>query len=286
MEPSEFEIYSSLLKEKSGIIITTDKTYLLESRLAPVAKRYELDGLGALARAIKANPNGPEMNSVIEEMTTNETSFFRDKTPFDNFTNVCLPYVQQARADSKRLKIWCAAASSGQEPYSLRMLLDDHADMSSWNYTMLGTDLSQDILDIAKKGVYSQFEVQRGLPIQMLVKHFTQIEEKWQISEQMRNAIEYKKYNLLDSFVTFGKFDLIFCRNVLIYFDETTKADILERLAAQLEPDGFLFLGGAETVLGITDVFVPMPNVRGLYVLKDSPHLKKTEDVTNQSLAS
>ena len=177
MNPPEFEIYRSLLKEKSGIIITPDKTYLLESRLTPVAKKFELDGLGALAQAIKANPNGPELNDVIEAMTTNETSFFRDKTPFDNFTNTCLPYLQKSRI-SKRLKVWCAAASSGQEPYSLRMLLEDRSDMAGWSYDITGTDLSHDILETAKAGIYSQFEVQRGLPIQMLMKYFTQIEEK------------------------------------------------------------------------------------------------------------
>lgn len=285
MEPSEFEIYRSVLKEKSGIIVTPDKTYLLESRLTPVAKRYDLADLSALAAKIKANPHGPEITEVIEAMTTNETSFFRDKTPFDNFTNTCLPYLQENRP-TKRLKVWCAAASSGQEPYSLRMLLEDRTDMAGWNYDITGTDLSKDILAAAESGLYSQFEVQRGLPIQMLMKYFTQVEEKWQISEQIRKAVQYKPLNLLDSFISLGKFDLIFCRNVLIYFDEATKADILGRLAAQLEPDGYLFLGGAETVLGITDAFVPMPNVRGLYVLKDSPHLKKPEDGENQTLAS
>ena len=285
MEPSDFEIYRSVLKKKSGIIVTVDKTYLLESRLTPVAKRYDLADLSALAAKIQANPHGPEVIEVIEAMTTNETSFFRDKTPFDNFTNTCLPYLQTARS-TKRLKVWCAAASSGQEPYSLRMLLEDRTDMAGWNYDITGTDLSKDILAAAESGLYSQFEVQRGLPIQMLMKYFTQIEEKWQISEQIRKAVQYKPLNLLDSFISLGKFDLIFCRNVLIYFDEATKADILQRLAAQLEPDGYLFLGGAETVLGITDAFVPMPNVRGLYVLKDSPHLKKPEDGENQTLAS
>ena len=285
MEPSDFEIYRSLLKDKSGIIVTPDKTYLLESRLNPVAKQHDLADLSALAKSIQANPSGPEMKAVIEAMTTNETSFFRDKTPFDNFTNTCLPYFQNARP-TKRLKTWCAAASSGQEPYSLRMLLEERTDMAGWSYEIIGTDLSEDILAIAQEGVYSQFEVQRGLPIQMLMKYFTQIDEKWQISEQMRNAVQYKPLNLLDSFTALGKFDLIFCRNVLIYFDEPTKSDILQRLARQLEPDGFLFLGGAETVLGITDAFEPMPGVRGLYVLKDSPHLQKTQSEDNQSLAS
>jgi len=285
MNPADFETYRSLLKQKSGIIVTPEKTYLLESRLMPIVKQRDLTDLSGLAAAIQSNPNGPEMNEVIEAMTTNETSFFRDNTPFENFTNTCLPYFQKSRP-TKRLKIWCAAASSGQEPYSLRMLLGDRTDMAGWNYSILGTDLSRDILDIAEKGLYTQFEVQRGLPIQMLMKYFTQIEEKWQISDEIRQAVQYKTLNLLDSFTSLGKFDLIFCRNVLIYFDEPTKADILKRLAAQMEPDSFLFLGGAETVLGITDAFVPMPNVRGLYVLKDSPHLQKPEDANNQPLAS
>ncbi len=278
MKPEEFEAYRRILKEKSGIIVTVDKTYLLESRLTPVAKKHGFESLDTLNQSVLKGPAPAVVNDIIEAMTTNETSFFRDKTPFDNFGAFCIPHFLKTRA-TKRFKIWCAAASSGQEPYSLRILMKERPDMIGWNVDMVGTDLSNDILAQAKGGLYSQFEVQRGLPIQLLVKYFTQDGDKWRIKDEIRNSITYKQLNLLDSYAAMGKFDAIFCRNVLIYFDEATKADILKRLAAQLEPDGYLFLGGAETVLGITDAFVPLPGARGLYVTKNSAHLQSAAAV-------
>jgi len=277
MKPEHFETYRKFLKDKSGIIITTDKIYLLESRLMPVAKQHGFEDIHAMADGLARAPSPAMMDDIIDAMTTNETSFFRDKSPFENFSNVCIPYFLETKKILKSLKIWCAASSSGQEPYSLRMVLNEHPEMSKWNVEIKGTDLSNDILEQAKSGIYSQFEVQRGLPIQLLMKYFTQDEQNWLIKDEIKESVKFSKLNLLDSFMTMGKSDLIFCRNVLIYFDEETKADILKRLAAQLEPDGYLFLGGAETVLGITEEFVPLKSTRGLYVRKDSPHLEQQD---------
>lgn len=285
MKPENFEFYRAFLKEKSGIIVTTDKTYLLESRLNPVAKANAFESIDHMAESLKPSPQQDVLMAIIEAMTTNETSFFRDQRPFDTFSDVSLPYMLSARP-ARKLKIWCAASSSGQEPYSLSMLMKERADMNGWNVDILGTDLSQDIIATAQKGLYSQFEVQRGLPIQLLVKYFEQIEEKWQLKDEIIKSVRYQAHNLLDSFISFGVNDMIFCRNVLIYFDEETKAGILKRIAAQLAPDGFLVLGGAETVIGITDAFVPLPNVRGIYVHPNSIHLSEDSEIRKAALAS
>lgn len=187
---------------------------------------------------------------------------------FDHFNEVMVPAMVESRKLQKRLRIWCAAASSGQEPYSLGMCISELPEkFANWRIDILGTDLSLDILEKAKSGMYSQFEVQRGLPIQMLMKYFTQVGENWQVNADLRAMVDYKAHNLLESFTTMGKFDIIFCRNVLIYFAEDTKRDILNRLVQQLEPDGFLILGAAETVIGLTDAFTRYPDRSGLYVI-------------------
>jgi chemotaxis protein methyltransferase CheR len=172
-----------------------------------------------------------------------------------------------ARASQRHLRIWCAAASTGQEPYSLAMCLKEMAgQIAGWRIEILGTDLSNEVLEKAKAGIYSQFEVQRGLPIQLLVKYFAQVGESWQISPEMRGMVQYKPLNLLHNFSHLGAFDVVFCRNVLIYFDQETKVDVFERIAKVIAPDGFLVLGAAETVVGLTDAFKPLPDQRGLYV--------------------
>ncbi len=274
MHITEFDIYKDLLKQKSGLVITPDKSYLLESRLGPVAKKWGYADLSSLTKALQGVADKELVNDVIEAMTTNETSFFRDTRPFDMFRDVVMPYMMQKRASSRRLRIWCAAASSGQEPYSLCMILKEMgAKLSGWNIEIVGTDISNDILDQARAGIYSQFEVQRGMPIQMLMSYFTQDADKWKIKDDIKKMVQYKYFNLLDSMTALGKFDVVFCRNVLIYFDEKTKGEVLGRMAKQMVEDSFLFLGGAETVLGITDAFKPVPDRRGLYALDGSSHL-------------
>lgn len=271
MTPSEFEFLKNFLKTKSGLVLSNDKQYLVESRLLPIARSSKLETLSAVIQQLQRGGNRALETDVIEAMTTNESFFFRDKTPFDHFRETMLPALLQSRATRKQLKIWCAAASTGQEPYSLGICLkEDAAKMGGWRTRILGTDLSQEVLEKAKTGLYSQFEVQRGLPIQMLLKYFEQKGDMWQINAGMRAMIEWKKLNLLESFTHLGEFDIIFCRNVLIYFDQATKTEILGRLAKSLPDDGYLVLGAAETVVGLTDAFKPVQGKRGLFQKKQA----------------
>jgi len=270
MTPQEFDWLRAFLKQQSGLVLTNEKQYLIESRLLPVARKAGLASLSALIGKIKEPGQSMLAATVVEAMTTNESFFFRDKTPFEHFTDTMLPKMLAARARERRLRIWCAAASTGQEPYSLAMCLKDaEAKLAGWRVEILGTDLSTDVLEKAKAGVYTQFEVQRGLPINHLLKYFTQIGDTWQINSNMRSMVQYRKLNLLENFSSLGQFDIIFCRNVLIYFDNKTKVEILERMAKMMPADGYLVLGAAETVVGLTDVFKPLTEKRGLYQVGD-----------------
>lgn len=271
MRIGDFDYYRDLLRQKSGLTLTQDKCYLLDSRLTPVARKWNYPNLEAMTVALRAVPPADLVKDVVEAMTTNETSFFRDSKPFDQLRDILLPYFQKSRA-GKRLRIWCAAASSGQEPYSLAMLLKENAaKIPGWSFEIVGTDIDTTILDTARKGEYSQFEVQRGLPIQMLMKYFEQKGDRWALKPDIKSMVQYKYFNLLDPMAALGKFDIIFCRNVLIYFDRETKQKVLENMATLLPPDGFLILGGAETVLGVTEAFKPMDGTRGIYIRPDSP---------------
>jgi len=263
--PPDYEYLRKFLKDHSGLDLSAEKHYLLESRLLPLARKSGLDGIGELVQKLKAG-SAVFVSQVVEAMTTNETFFFRDKVPFDHFREVIMPELLQARANRKSIRIWCAAGSTGQEPYSLAMCLTEmNAALSGWRVEILATDLSQEVLEKSKAGIYSQFEVQRGLPIQMLVKYFKQTGELWQINADMRAMVHHRQLNLLHDFAQLGAFDVIFCRNVLIYFDQDRKVNIFNRLARATEPDGFLVLGAAETVVGLTDAFRPFSERRGLY---------------------
>jgi chemotaxis protein methyltransferase CheR len=261
----DYEFLRKLLRDKSGLDLSSDKQYLIESRLHPLARKAGLPGLGELVQKLK-DGNGGLTSQVVEAMTTNETFFFRDKVPFDHFREAIVPELLKARASRKSMRIWCAAGSTGQEPYSLAMCLKEMgAALSGWRVEIIATDLSQEVLEKSKAGLYSQFEVQRGLPIQLLVKYFKQVGELWQINAALRAMVQHRQLNLLHDFSQLGTFDVIFCRNVLIYFDQDTKINIFGRLAKLMEPDGFLVLGAAETVVGLTDVFKPLAERRGLY---------------------
>jgi len=265
--PMEYDYLRKLLKERSGLVLSSDKQYLVESRLLPIARKSGLTGLGELVQKIKTPGTEALIVEVVEAMTTNESFFFRDKIPFDHFREAIMPSLVAARAKQRRVRIWCAAASTGQEPYSLAMCLKEMAgQISGWRVEIIATDLSHEVLEKAKAGIYSQFEVQRGLPIQLLVKYFTQIGETWQIAPEIRSMVQYRPFNLLSDFGQLGIFDVVYCRNVLIYFDQPTKVDVLERIARIAEPDGFLVLGAAETVVGLTEAFKPIPERRGLYL--------------------
>ena len=274
MTPLDYEFLRKLLRERSGLDLSSEKQYLVESRLIPLARRSGLPGIAELVQKIKAGSSALT-TEVVEAMTTNETFFFRDKIPFDHLKEVVLPTLVQARAARRSLRIWCAASSTGQEPYSIAMCLKEWGPMlAGWRIEIVATDLSQEVLEKSKAGIYSQFEVQRGLPIQLLVKYFKQTGELWQLNADIRGMVQHRQLNLLQDFSHLGKFDVIFCRNVLIYFDQDTKVRTFERLSKVLEPDGALMLGAAETVVGISDAFRPYPDKRGLYQLNPARALR------------
>lgn len=267
MTPIDYDFLRKLLKDRSGLTLSADKHYLVESRLLPVARKAGLSGLTELVQKLKGFSAEKLTTEVVEAMTTNETFFFRDKIPFDHFREFILPTLLAARAKHQRIRIWCAAASTGQEPYSLAMILKEMSpQLGECRVEILATDLSTEVLEKAKAGIYSQFEVQRGLPIQLLVKYFTKIGEMWQIAPDIRAMVQYRPFNLLHDFSRFGTFDLVMCRNVLIYLDQATKIDILDRIGRIMASDGYLVLGAAETVIGLTHSFRALSDKRGLYV--------------------
>jgi chemotaxis protein methyltransferase CheR len=273
MSPEDLDYLRRLLKERSGLVLAPEKRYLAESRLLPLARRQGMNTLSELVAALKANAGSALAGQVVDAMTTNETFFFRDKIPFEYVRDIVLPALIAARASEKRIRIWCAAASTGQEPYSIAMILkENEAALAGYRVEILATDLVGEVLERAKTGIYSQFEVQRGLPIQMLVKYFTQVGENWQISPELRAMVQYRTLNLLNDFSPLGRFDLVFCRNVLIYFDQPSKIQVLERLSRQMADGSFLILGAAETVIGLTDAFKPTPEQRGLYMPNADRH--------------
>jgi chemotaxis protein methyltransferase CheR len=267
MTPLDYDYLRKCLKERSGLVLAADKQYLVESRLLPVARSAGFANLGDLVRALMLGNADALMTAVVEAMMTHESFFFRDKIPFDHFKQTVMPALIEARKHLRTIRIWCAAASTGQEPYSLAMCLKElEPRIAGWRIEILATDLGNDVLEKARQGLYSQFEVQRGLPIQLLIKHFTQVGELWQLAPDIRAMVKYQQLNLLSDFSRLGRFDLIFCRNVLIYFDTETKISVLNRLARSMAGDGYLVLGSAETVVGLTDSFKIVPDKRGLYV--------------------
>ena len=270
MTPHDFDYLRRMLKERSGLVLSAEKDYLLESRLLPLARRHGMTSLGELATRLRQPGSAALAIAVTEAMTTNETFFFRDKIPFDHLRDTVMPGMIQARAARKSLRIWSAASSTGQEPYSIAMCLKEMGGaLAGWRIEIVATDLSLEVLEKSKAGIYTQFEVQRGLPIQLLMKYFTQSGELWQLNADVRAMVQFRQLNLLQDFSHLGTFDVIFCRNVLIYFDQDTKINIFNRLARQIEGDGFLVLGAAETVVGLTDTFRPIPERRGLYKPND-----------------
>lgn len=265
MNPADFAFLANLLKVRSGLALTPDKQYLIDSRLGVVVRNEALGNMDALIARLKAG-DARLIKAVVEAMTTNETFFFRDRSPFDLFEKAMLPVLETARASQKKLRIWCAAASTGQEPYSLAMILKSKPQFANWQIEIVATDISDEVLGKAREGLYTQFEVQRGLPIQFLMKHFAKEGDLWRLSREIRDMVQLKNLNLLEGFAHLGQFDIVFCRNVLIYFDRETKAAVLKRAYERMPKDGYLVLGAAETTVGVTDIFTPSAEHRGLYV--------------------
>nr|WP_294520064.1 CheR family methyltransferase [uncultured Rhodopila sp.] len=261
-----FETFASLLKSQSGLVIGTDKIYLLETRLGGILKRENIADLDRLAEAVRRPGADRLARDVVEAMTTNESFFFRDDKPFAHFRAQALPRLVAARPPGATIRVWSAASSSGQEAYSLAMIVaESRAVLGDRRVEIIGTDIARDQLTRAREGLYSQFEVQRGLPVQMLMRYFRKEESNWRINDTIKAMVQFREFNLLSDLRTLGRFDIVFCRNVLIYFDQPTKARVLGATAGIMPADGILYLGGAETVLGITGRFAPLPAERGVY---------------------
>jgi chemotaxis protein methyltransferase CheR len=257
---------AQLLKRRTGIAINPLKTSQIAARLAPVARRFGFRNTDELLREL---PHAREsmLRPVIEAMTTNDTWFFRDRSPFEHFREIVLPDLMARRARSKKLRIWCAAASTGQEAYTLAMLLNEAGfAKDGWTVELVATDINSECIARAKEGLYTSFEVQRGLNIKRLIAHFTQEDDRWRISDALRRMVKFRTFNLLDDYGAFGEMDIVFCRNVLLYFEPQTKARILDRLADILAPDGYLVVGTAEMPHEASGAFEPLPDNRGLYI--------------------
>ncbi|MBK8174173.1 MAG: protein-glutamate O-methyltransferase CheR [Rhodospirillales bacterium] len=266
MTPADLEFLSTLIRQRAGIVIGTDKAYLLENRLSPIVAQRKLANISALVAILRAGSDQGLIREVVEAMTTNETLFFRDTRPFELLRTDILPALMATRGGNRTLRIWSAACSTGQEPYSIAMLLkEEGAKLADWRISITATDLARPVLTKARAGVYSQFEVQRGLAIRLLVKYFKQMGTHWEIDPALRAMIEFREHNIIQDAPPQKTFDIIFCRNLLIYFDQALKRKVLDKLAEAMAPDAVLFLGGAESVIGVSDVLEPVPSQRGVY---------------------
>ncbi|MDQ1536057.1 MAG: chemotaxis protein methyltransferase CheR [Actinomycetota bacterium] len=253
---TDFEYISTMVRDRSAIVLEHGKEYLIEARLLPLARTRGTETIAALVQELRRSPFGPLRDLVVEAMTTNETSFFRDSHPFTALSDHILPDLVRARSGERHLNIWCAACSSGQEPYSIAMLVQDIIGADpAWRVRMLATDLSPAMLARTRAGVYSQFEVNRGLPANLLIRHFRKQGLEWQIEEPLRRMVETRAVNLDAELPSMPAMDIVFLRNVLIYFDIATKRRILARVRRVMRADGYLVLGGAETTLNLDDTF-------------------------------
>lgn len=265
----DVEAFRRLVLDRSGLILSADKDYLLKSRLEPIARAEGLADVAAMLRQVRAAPGARLAQRCIDGMATHESFFFRDNTPFDQLRETILPQLYATRGASKTLRIWSAACSSGQEPYSLAMMLQEERHrFGDWRIEILATDFSQPILERARTALYSDFEVRRGLSDQRQARWLVRESEAFRIAPEVRAMVQFRHHNLLDGMASLGRFDLIFCRNVLIYFDPATKARTLEGIAACLNPDASLILGSAETVVGLEGAFEPTPGLRGVFRIK------------------
>lgn len=265
---ASFERLAEILRARAGLELSKSKTYLVESRLGPVARAHGFTTVADLLQRIEISGAGEALAvDIVEAMLNNETFFFRDRLPFELIEANVLPQLRAARAATRRIRIWSAASSTGQEAYSVAMMIAEVAEQwHGWTFEIVGTDLSRRVIERAIAGRYSQFEVQRGLSVHRLMRHFEKVGEYWELKPAIRAMVRFQRMNLNERWSLGGAFDIILCRNVLMYLGAGCKRDILARIHAQLAPDGRLVLGAAETVLGISEAFQPDRNNRGLYV--------------------
>lgn len=270
VNPADFDYISKIVREQCAIVLEKGKEYLVESRIMPLVHQEKLESIENLVKKIKLEPRGSLKDAVIEAMTTNETSFFRDIHPFETLKKEIFPELIEKRKIKRELNIWCGASSSGQEPYSLVMVLrNNFPELNSWKINFSASDLSNQMLNRCKSGIYSQLEVNRGLPAPLMVKYFERIGTEWQVKEDLRKMIQFRIINLSETWPILPQLDLVMMRNVLIYFDVEMKKNILGRIRKLLKPDGYLFLGAAETTLNLDENFERMPfKQSGCYRLK------------------
>lgn len=256
VEPTELATLAAFLKRHTGVVVDRSKAYLIEARLVPVIRRHGLADFKALADRVRAGRDQALAQDVLNAMMTHETSFFRDKTPFETVRQL-LPELIRKRAIARHLVIWSAAASTGQEAYSLAMILAEHFRdaLAGWSVRILATDFSEPVLARAREGLYGDIEVGRGLPREYLDRYFVRLRGKWSIAQECRRPVELRRLNLVEPWQGIPPCDIVLLRNVLIYFDVATRADILGRMRSVIRPDGALFLGGAETMLGVCDAY-------------------------------
>lgn len=260
LNANDFAYIAQLVKDEAGITLDKGKEYLVTSRVDPMAKSLGYADIAALVSHLKQSGDTVRRRQVVESLTTHETSFFRDHEPFEALRKTVLPEILEKQKDKRELTIWCGAASSGQEPYSLCMLLREHfSELSNWKITFIATDISRPILERCRGGEYCQIEINRGLPIRFLTKYFDKVGTNWVIKQEIRSMVKFTEMNLLKPFIGVPLCDLVFLRNVLIYFDIQTKRDILERVRKVLKPHGVLFLGTAETTLNVSESFERVP---------------------------
>jgi chemotaxis protein methyltransferase CheR len=265
MNQKDFAYLAELLHRRSGLLLTQQKAHLAEGRLAPVMSLFGFKDHAAMMRELR---HGQEAlaTAVTEAMTTNDSAFFRDRRTFEEFHDIVLPELLIRRARSKHLRIWCAACAAGQEPYTIAMILEDSKLLAQgWTIDLVASDLNSQMIARAEEGLYSQFEVQRGLPIRRLVRNFTQEGSNWRISENLRRMVTFHTFNLLDPYDWLAKMDVVFCRNVLMYFDRKTRFSVIDRVADILAPDGALLVGPAESITGLTTGFEQPEFAPGLY---------------------
>ncbi len=253
---ADFDYVRHLVRDQSAIVLEQEKHYLVEARLARLAQREGLGSVPELLGRLRRKADETLTTKVVEAMTTTETYFFRDHKPFEALRREILPALAAARASTRRLRIWSAACSTGQEPYSLAIVLHEFfTGRPGWDIQILATDINSDVLAQAREGCYGQLEVNRGLPASLLVRYFEHCGSQWRIKDEIRRLVKFDVLNLTKCWPSLPPMDVIFVRNVMIYFDLPTKQQILNRIRRVLQPDGYLFLGGAETTLNVDDTF-------------------------------
>ena len=269
IDANDFSFIAGLVRDRSAIVIETGKEYLVEARMAPIIRSEKLDGIPELIVQLRRTPDGDLVDAVVDAMTTNETSWFRDRHPFDVLKSQVIPELIERNEEKRKFHIWCGAASTGQEPYTIAMTIREHFPiLEGWDVKIIATDLSMTVLNQAISGRYGQIEMNRGLPAPLLAKYFVRDGTGWVVSEEIRRLVDFRPLNLIENWPVMPKADLVFLRNVLIYFDVETKRAILEGVRKQMEPHAYLFLGGAETTMSVHDDFerIPMGKTAGYKV--------------------